>query len=63
LKINLWKKCEKYGIIEASEFIDRIVSYHFKLRKNNVMSLLSKKKLVYTSSLPIPESKIKYLKN
>jgi len=51
---------EKYGIIEASEFIDGIVLYHikFKLRKNNTMPISSHKSqtLVYTSSLPILES-------
>jgi len=50
---------EKCGIIKASEFID---GNHFKLRRNNAMPIQLPKTLVYTSSLPILESKIKDLK-
>lgn len=53
---------EKSGIIKASEFIDGIVSYHFKLRKNNTIPIQYPKTLVYDSSLPILESKMKDLK-
>jgi len=50
------------NLLTESEFIDGIISNHFKLRKNNAMPIQLPKTLVYTSSLPILESKMKDLK-
>lgn len=53
---------DQYGIIQASEYIDRITSYHFKLRKFNIIPMTLPQSLVYRTSLPILHSKMKDLK-
>jgi hypothetical protein len=55
-------KSDQYGIIETSEYIDGITSYHFKLRKYNIIQMTLLESLVYRISLPIIHSKMKDLK-
>lgn len=51
-------ECVSDEIIEANEFIGRLISYHFKMKKNNAMPIKFLQTLVYTSSLSILENKM-----